>query len=78
MGVVRPFTGSEDVSYNCGRFLFWNHPYYQMCLFCNGWVCVLHKFQISESWSYPPLADTANAAKKVHEALAARGWKLKV
>ncbi|ESW04455.1 hypothetical protein PHAVU_011G095900 [Phaseolus vulgaris] len=45
MGVVRPFTGSED---------------------------------ISESWSYPPLADTADAAKKVHEALAARGWKLKV
>ncbi|KAK7342015.1 hypothetical protein VNO80_24956 [Phaseolus coccineus] len=44
MGVVRPFTGSED---------------------------------ISESWSYPPLADTADAAKKVHEALAARGWKLK-
>ncbi|KHN21164.1 Hypothetical protein glysoja_006643 [Glycine soja] len=44
-GVVRPFTGSED---------------------------------ISESWSYPPLTDTADAAKKVHEALAARGWKLKV
>ncbi|KAL2328447.1 hypothetical protein Fmac_021874 [Flemingia macrophylla] len=45
LGVVRPFTGSED---------------------------------ISESWSYPPLTDTADAAKKVHEALAARGWKLKV
>ncbi|XP_047153366.1 mitochondrial fission protein ELM1 [Vigna umbellata] len=45
MGVVRPFTGSED---------------------------------ISESWSYPPLSDTADAAKKVHEALGARGWKLKV
>ncbi|KAE9585647.1 putative mitochondrial fission protein ELM1 [Lupinus albus] len=43
-GVVRPFTGSED---------------------------------ISESWSYPPLNDTADAAKRVHETLAARGWKLK-
>ncbi|KAL1345604.1 hypothetical protein HN51_019341 [Arachis hypogaea] len=43
-GVVRPFTGSED---------------------------------ISESWSYPPLNDTADAAKKVRESLAARGWKLK-
>ncbi|XP_061343872.1 mitochondrial fission protein ELM1 isoform X2 [Gastrolobium bilobum] len=45
LGVVRPFTGSED---------------------------------ISESWSYPPLNDTADAAKRVHEALAARGWKLKI
>ncbi|CAJ1956172.1 unnamed protein product [Sphenostylis stenocarpa] len=44
-GVVRPFTGSED---------------------------------ISENWSYPPLDDTADAAKRVHEALAARGWKLKI
>ncbi|XP_027343361.1 mitochondrial fission protein ELM1-like [Abrus precatorius] len=44
-GVVRPFTGSED---------------------------------ISENWSYPPLNDTADAAKRVHEALAARGWKLKI
>ncbi|XP_027346745.1 mitochondrial fission protein ELM1 [Abrus precatorius] len=45
LGVVRPFTGSED---------------------------------ISESWSYPPLTGTADAAKRVHEALAARGWKLKI
>ncbi|XP_047173783.1 mitochondrial fission protein ELM1-like [Vigna umbellata] len=44
-GVVRAFTGSED---------------------------------ISENWSYPPLEDTADAAKRVHEALAARGWKLKI
>ncbi|XP_062082529.1 mitochondrial fission protein ELM1 [Humulus lupulus] len=43
-GVVRPFTGSED---------------------------------ISESWSYPPLNDTAEAASKVHEALAERGWRLR-
>ncbi|KAJ1440717.1 Mitochondrial fission protein ELM1-like [Sesbania bispinosa] len=28
---------------------------------------------ISESWSYPPLNETADAAKRVHEALAARG-----
>lgn len=45
LGVVRSFTGSED---------------------------------ISESWSYPPLNDTADAAKRVREALAARGWKLKI
>ncbi|CAI8616249.1 unnamed protein product [Vicia faba] len=44
-GVVRAFTGSED---------------------------------ISESWSYPPLNDTADAANRVREALAARGWKLKI
>lgn len=43
-GVVRPFTGSED---------------------------------ISESWSYPPLNDTAEAARRVHEALAERGWRLR-
>uniref|UniRef100_A0A2N9INQ1 Mitochondrial fission protein ELM1 n=1 Tax=Fagus sylvatica TaxID=28930 RepID=A0A2N9INQ1_FAGSY len=43
-GVVRPFTGSED---------------------------------ISESWSYPPLNDTAQAARRVHEALAERGWRLR-
>lgn len=43
-GVVRPFTGSEDMS---------------------------------DSWSYPPLNDTAEAASRVHEALAERGWKLR-
>ncbi|XP_021887492.1 mitochondrial fission protein ELM1 [Carica papaya] len=43
-GMVRPFTGSED---------------------------------ISESWSYPPLNDTAEAASRVHEALANRGWRLR-
>ncbi|OAY38227.1 mitochondrial fission protein ELM1 isoform X2 [Manihot esculenta] len=43
-GVVRPFTGSED---------------------------------ISESWSYPPLNDTAEAARRVHEALAERGLRLR-
>ncbi|KAI4334212.1 hypothetical protein L6164_018928 [Bauhinia variegata] len=43
-GVVRPFTGSEN---------------------------------LSESWSYPPLNDTADAARRVHKALADRGWKLK-
>ncbi|XP_043712740.1 mitochondrial fission protein ELM1-like [Telopea speciosissima] len=42
-GVVRPFTGKED---------------------------------ISESWSYPPLNDTAEAASRVREALAERGWRL--
>ncbi|KAH7561263.1 hypothetical protein JRO89_XS10G0202800 [Xanthoceras sorbifolium] len=43
-GVVRPFTGSEDMS---------------------------------ESWSYPPLNDTAEAARRVHESLAERGWRLR-
>ncbi|EEF38564.1 mitochondrial fission protein ELM1 [Ricinus communis] len=43
-GVVRPFTGSED---------------------------------ISESWSYPPLNDTAEAARRVQEFLAERGLRLR-
>ncbi|KAF8098914.1 hypothetical protein N665_0256s0044 [Sinapis alba] len=43
-GVVRPFTGFEDMS---------------------------------ESWSYPPLSDTAEAAMRVRSALAARGWSLR-
>ncbi|XP_065867789.1 mitochondrial fission protein ELM1 [Euphorbia lathyris] len=43
-GVVRPFTGSED---------------------------------ISESWSYPPMNDTAEAARRVHEVLAERGLRLR-
>ncbi|KAK1398611.1 mitochondrial fission protein ELM1 [Heracleum sosnowskyi] len=32
---------------------------------------------ISESWSYPPLNDTAEAANRVHEAIAQRGWRLR-
>ncbi|XP_074289366.1 mitochondrial fission protein ELM1-like [Silene latifolia] len=43
-GLVRPFTGSED---------------------------------LSESWSYPPLNDTAEAVNKIHQALAVRGWTLR-
>ncbi|KAJ4883640.1 Mitochondrial fission protein ELM1 [Raphanus sativus] len=43
-GVVRPFTGLEDMS---------------------------------ESWSYPPLNDTAEAATRVRSALATRGWSLR-
>ncbi|XWS52825.1 hypothetical protein CRYUN_Cryun11dG0105400 [Craigia yunnanensis] len=43
-GVVRPFTGSED---------------------------------IAESWSYPPLNDTAEAANRVREALFERGWRVR-
>ncbi|KAM7274341.1 hypothetical protein ACFE04_029005 [Oxalis oulophora] len=43
-GMVRPFTGSED---------------------------------ISESWSYPPLNDTTEAAKRVRTALAERGWRVR-
>ncbi|XP_057534277.1 mitochondrial fission protein ELM1 [Amaranthus tricolor] len=43
-GLVRPFTGSED---------------------------------LSESWSYPPLNDTAEAALKIQQALAERGWTIR-
>ncbi|CAK9311854.1 unnamed protein product [Citrullus colocynthis] len=43
-GVIRPFTGTED---------------------------------ISESWSYPPLNDTAEAATRVREELAKRGWRIR-
>lgn len=43
-GMVRPFTGSEDMS---------------------------------EIWSYPPLNDSAEAASKVHDALAVRGWRIR-
>ncbi|KAL9996968.1 putative mitochondrial fission protein ELM1 [Helianthus debilis subsp. tardiflorus] len=32
---------------------------------------------MSESWSYPPLNDTADVANRVHEALADRGWRLR-
>ncbi|MCD7467488.1 serine/threonine protein kinase [Datura stramonium] len=32
---------------------------------------------MSESWSYPPLNDTAIAATRVNEALAEKGWKIK-
>lgn len=43
-GLVRPFTGSED---------------------------------ISVSWSYPPLNDTAEAASRINQAVAERGWILR-
>lgn len=41
----------------------------------------LHSFhyvnpQISETWSYPPLNDTAEAAARVNEAVAQRGWRI--
>lgn len=32
--------------------------------------------QISESWGYPPLNDTAEAASQVIKALAERGWTI--
>jgi len=32
--------------------------------------------QISESWSYPPLNDTTEAASHVNLALAERGWSI--
>ncbi|KAF9593622.1 hypothetical protein IFM89_024306 [Coptis chinensis] len=34
------------------------------------------KEDMSESWSYPPLNDTAEAAGRVREAITERGWKL--
>lgn len=39
--------------------------------------CFDECFQISESWSYPPLTDTAEAASKVHQAITERGWRLR-
>ncbi|XWS66627.1 hypothetical protein CRYUN_Cryun05aG0216200 [Craigia yunnanensis] len=42
---------------------------------------VIHPFtgkeDISESWSYPPLNDTADAASEVIKALAERGWTIR-
>ncbi|CAI9105682.1 OLC1v1004664C3 [Oldenlandia corymbosa var. corymbosa] len=32
---------------------------------------------MSETWSYPPLNDTAEAANRVHQALAGRGWRIR-
>lgn len=32
---------------------------------------------MSDSWSYPPLNDTAEAASRVHKALAERGWRIR-
>ncbi|ONK77592.1 uncharacterized protein A4U43_C02F8230 [Asparagus officinalis] len=43
-GLVRPFTGLEDMS---------------------------------NSWSYPPLTEAADVAKRIREALAERGWTLR-
>lgn len=39
-------------------------------------IC-LYSSQMSESWSYPPLHDTAMAASRVREALSQRGWQLR-
>lgn len=33
--------------------------------------------QMSETWGYPPLNDTAEAASRVHKALAERGWRIR-
>ncbi|KAK4482725.1 hypothetical protein RD792_009892 [Penstemon davidsonii] len=56
-GLVRPFTGLEDVS------LCYDLP--------------LKRLEMSESWSYPPLNDTAEAASRVHKAIAECGWRLR-
>ena len=32
--------------------------------------------QMRDSWSYPPLNDTYEAAKRIRGALAERGWSL--
>lgn len=37
----------------------------------------VYNIQMSESWSYPPLNDTAEAANRVRQALAERGWRLR-
>ncbi|RVX11793.1 Mitochondrial fission protein ELM1 [Vitis vinifera] len=92
-GVVRPFTGKENVSDCSGldevrecleEILYfssvslmlvslWVLP--PLCAMFFLLICCLI-FQISESWSYSPLNDTAEAASRVHVALAERGWKV--
>ncbi|KVI08307.1 Mitochondrial fission ELM1-like protein [Cynara cardunculus var. scolymus] len=55
----------------------WKFAYFQKCLQERGIVRPFTgKENISETWIYPPLRDTAEAAEHVIEALAGRGWKL--
>ena len=53
----------------------WNEISFSLNQLLHIGACI--NFQISESWSYPPLNDTAEAARRVHEAVAERGWRLR-
>ncbi|KAI4373603.1 hypothetical protein MLD38_011712 [Melastoma candidum] len=45
---------------------------------CNRSFCFCSiNIQVSESWSYPPLNDTAEAVARVRETLEKRGWRLR-
>ncbi|KAF2539162.1 hypothetical protein F2Q68_00022229 [Brassica cretica] len=72
-GVVRPFTGFEDVSISTFSY----NTLDSFPLFHSPWQWNIGSFLMSESWSYPPLNDTAEAAMRVRSALAARGWSLR-
>ncbi|KAJ9541480.1 hypothetical protein OSB04_027986 [Centaurea solstitialis] len=55
----------------------WKFAYFQKCLQERGMVRPFTGSEnISETWIYPPLQDTAEVAEHVIEALAERGWKL--
>ncbi|XP_048137100.1 mitochondrial fission protein ELM1 isoform X2 [Rhodamnia argentea] len=56
----------------------WKYADFHKCLRERGVVRpFLGSEDILESWSYPPLNDTAEAASRVREALAERGWRLR-
>lgn len=55
----------------------WKFAYFQKCLQERGMVRPFTgKEKITETWIYPPLQDTMEAAEHVIRALAERGWKL--
>ncbi|KAI3747162.1 hypothetical protein L6452_09610 [Arctium lappa] len=55
----------------------WKFAHFQKCLQERGMVRPFTGNEnISETWVYPPLRDTVEAAEHVTKALAERGWKL--
>ncbi|KAL5155542.1 Mitochondrial fission protein ELM1 [Glycine soja] len=64
-GIARPFTGNENMMEIFGDLLL-----------DFGAASSLLPDHITESWSYPPLNDTAEAASQVVAALAQRGWTI--
>ncbi|KAL0736481.1 hypothetical protein Bca4012_012691 [Brassica carinata] len=79
-GAVRPLTGKEDViQYNSTPdFAFLRHP--SLFCFCesdvNFYVVFSIYLKMVETWSYTALNDNAEAAKRVVQDLAERGWKI--
>ncbi|KAL1825652.1 hypothetical protein ACET3Z_012430 [Daucus carota] len=60
-----------------GENCSWKHAEFHKLIRERGLVRPLTGLEdISKSWSYPPLNDTAEAANRVREALAERGWRL--